>query len=262
MRVIQISDSHLFGDLARDLLGLNTHASFAAVVDAVCVEAASAKPDMVVLTGDISQDFSEQSYVNAAKVCERFACPVYWLPGNHDSPETMQKVFSSTQLKSDKAIIFGDWLFILLNTHYPKHVSGYLARSELAHLDYYLSHYPNQHTLVFLHHHPVLMNARWLDTSCLTNPDDFFEIIDKYPQIRGIVFGHVHQVFETHRKNIPILSAPSTCIQFLPGQKEFKVDNNNPGYRWFELSPDGLFKTGVERLKQFNNTVDFSATGY
>lgn len=260
MRLIQISDLHLFADTQAELLRLNTAKSFEAVLDLIGED--PLPPDVVVITGDIAQDESAQAYLNLAKYCERFSCPVYWVPGNHDAPDLMQKTFAQTQLKSDKAVLIGDWQLILLNSHYPKHVAGLLGRSELSRLAYFLSEHTDQHALIFMHHHPVQTGAKWLDQLALINADDFFSIVDQYSQIRGIICGHVHQVFETQRKGVPILSAPSTSIQFLPAVDDFTLDDINPGYRWFELQPDGTFKTGVERVVNFNNTVDFSSEGY
>jgi len=260
MRLIQISDPHMFADLQAQLLGLNTAKSFEAVLGRI--EEDPLPPDIVLLTGDLSQDESPGAYLNIAKACERFSCPVYWLPGNHDIPDLMQKTFAQTQMKEDKAILLGNWLLILLNSHYPRHVSGFLGRSELSRLEYFLSQHPHQHTLIFMHHHPVPIGVKWLDQQIVMNADDFFDITDQHSQIRGIIFGHVHQVFETHRKGVPILSAPSTCFQFAPNTADFALDDINPGYRWFELKPDGTFKTGIERVVNFTNTVDFSSRGY
>lgn len=260
MRLIQISDLHVFADPEAELLGLNTAKSFEAVLNRIGED--PIPPDMIVLTGDVSQDESATAYLNVAKACERFSCPVYWLPGNHDIPDLMQMTFAKTQLKEDKAILHGNWLLILLNSHYPRHVSGLLGRSELSRLEYFLSQHPQQNTLVFMHHHPVTIGVKWLDKQVLINADDFFDITDLHSQIRGIICGHVHQVFETHRQGVPILSAPSTCFQFVPNTPNFALDDISPGYRWFDLNPDGTFKTGVERVVNFNNTVDFSSTGY
>jgi Icc protein len=260
MRIVQISDVHLFADTQADLLGLNTAKSFEAVINLVNVQNSS--PDMIILSGDIAQDYSTEAYLHVAKKMQIFTCPIYWFAGNHDVPDVMQKTFSSTHLKDDKAILLGDWLIVLLNSHSPKHVSGQLGRSELSRLDYYLTQHPTKHALVFLHHHPITVGSKWLDSSCLQNPDDFFAVIDHHPNVCGIFCGHIHQVFETQRQGVPIISAPSTCIQFLPGSQEFALDQLAPGYRWIDLQVEGAFQTGVERVPQFVNTVDFSAKGY
>ena len=52
---------------------------------------------------------------------------------------------------------------------------------------------PQRHALVCLHHHPVPMDSRWLDRVGLQNAAEFFDVIDRHPNVRGIVWGHVHQ---------------------------------------------------------------------
>jgi Icc protein len=173
----------------------------------------------------------------------------------------LQPFFQHQNLE-DKAIVLGDWLLVLLNSHYPQHVAGLLGRTELSRLDHYLNQHNDKHAMLFLHHPPVPVGSAWLDKSRLTNPDDLFNITDKHSNVRGIISGHAHQAYETHRQGVPILTAPSTCIQFLSHSQQFALDTLSPGYRWIELLSDGKFKTGVERVKDFENTADFSAKGY
>jgi hypothetical protein len=42
---------------------------------------------------------------------------------------------------------------------------------------------------------------------------------------------------------------PATCMQFKPKTAEPQLDDLPPGYRWFELYPDGRLETGVERIE-------------
>ena len=56
--------------------------------------------------------------------------------------------------------------------------------------------------------------------------------------------------------------SPSTCVQFAPGSKSFKVDNQPPGYRWLELHIDGRLETGVSRVLDTQFTVDLDSGGY
>jgi len=261
MRIVQISDAHIFTDIQYGkLLGLNTAVSFEAVLQ--LVESNTKSPDLIILTGDLSQDETSPAYQHIAKSCERFKCPIYWIPGNHDNPALMYQIFNKTQLKDEKAILLGNWLFILLNSHYPKHVDGLLAKTEFFHLQHYLSLHPKQHTMVFLHHPPVSVGSKWVDNLALKNAKELFNITDKHPQIKAIVCGHVHQEFHTTRKNVHIYTTPSTCIQFKSNSQNFKLDKLNPGYRWFDLNANGTFNTGIERLINFDNTVDFTSKGY
>lgn len=262
MRILQITDTHLFAESNKQLLGINTQHSLLAVLRQVKQE--SHQPDVVLLTGDLSQDCSAKSYKTLAKhIQATFKCPVYWIPGNHDDPKTMASVFAKTKLNNDKVIRTDHWQIILLNSHSPGNVYGFLTKKELAWLDRCLKEYPKLYTLVTLHHHPIPVKSNWVDHLGLKNADVFLKIIDPHKQIRCVLWGHIHQKFETQRRGKVFMSTPSTCIQFKPNQDGFALDAKGmPGYRWITLKNDGTIKTVVKRVKNFDLTIDLASTGY
>jgi len=64
-----------------------------------------------------------------------------------------------------------------------------------------------------------------------------------------VVWGHIHAEFSARRGDVRLLATPATCVQFKPGTAAPQVDELPPGYRWFELHPDGRLETGVERVE-------------
>ena len=80
------------------------------------------------------------------------------------------------------------------------------------------------------------------------NAAELFAVLDRFAQIKTVVFGHIHQAFSVRRNGVALLGVPSTCAQFAPASSAFAYDGEAPGYRWFELHPDGRFNTGVERV--------------
>ena len=95
----------------------------------------------------------------------------------------------------------------------------------------------------------------------LDNPAAFFRVIDRYPQVRGVLWGHVHQEFTGRRDQILLLGSPSTCIQFLPGSRAFAMDSLTPGFRWLELRADGRIDTGIRRVAAYPRPLDLSNRG-
>ena len=83
----------------------------------------------------------------------------------------------------------------------------------------------------------------------VSNGEALFAVVARYPQVRAVVWGHIHGEFAARRGTIQLLATPATCIQFKPGALEPEADELPPGYRWFELYPDGGLKTGVERVE-------------
>jgi Icc protein len=126
----------------------------------------------------------------------------------------------------------------MLNSCDPGHVGGRLSFDELTRLDAALSGSP-AHALVCLHHHPVDMGSRWLDGIGLANAEDFWRVVDAHRHVRGVAWGHVHQVYDAERNGVRLLGTPSTCAQFLPKSERFALDSNPPAYRRLDLLDDG-----------------------
>ena len=156
----------------------------------------------------------------------------------------------------------GHWRIILLDSSIPGAVPGYLADDQLQLLERALSEAPERHHLVCFHHHPVSIGCRWMEPIGLRNPDALFAVLERHPQVRAVLWGHIHQEFDQQRGGIRLLASPSTCVQFAPGSEEFQVDTTAPGYRWLRLHADGRLETGVSRVTGIHFEVDYSVKGY
>lgn len=257
--LLQITDSHLFADTAEALLGLPTHASFKAVVEKAVREHPAV--DLVLATGDISQDYSVASYRHFTEQIQRINAPMRWLPGNHDHAD-VQLAAASGQDWSQPVFDLPGWRIVLLNSAVTGEVHGHLMPDQLELLDKALADAGTRHVLVCLHHQPVAIGSAWLDSIGLRNPDDFFAVLDRYASVRAVLWGHIHQEVDIQRKGVRLLASPSTCIQFAPASSEFTLDSRLPGYRWLRLHPDGALETGVSRLQQLDYEIDYSGDGY
>ena len=143
------------------------------------------------------------------------------------------------------AVDLGLWRIVLLDSTIPGSAAGRLSQESLAALQSALAAAPQRHVLVCLHHHPVPMSSRWLDRVGLQNAGEFLDIIDRHANVRGLVWGHVHQRYDALRNGVRLLATPSTCAQFLPRAEQFAVDRMPPAYRTLELKADGSITTEV-----------------
>jgi len=261
LRILQISDSHLYSDPGGRLGGLNTLDTFDAVLELAATRLPSS--DLILATGDLVHDASDQGYQRVRERFEQFGLPVFCLPGNHDLPAVMGKhLNSSGPVSAVKTIVRSNWLIVMLDSTLPGKESGHLDAAELEYLDTALKEHTGHHALVCLHHHPVVINSAWMDSMALDNPPDFFEVIDRYPLVSGVLWGHIHQEFEAERMGVRMMGSPSTCIQFTPGQDKFGIDQTPPGLRWLELMPNGTIRSSVERLTATPVELDLRSTGY
>jgi Icc protein len=93
------------------------------------------------------------------------------------------------------------------------------------------------------------VGSPWLDRIGLTDAPALFELLDRHPQVRGMVCGHVHQALELRRGRLRVFSAPASCVQFEPGP-ELRLGNPQPGYRRLRLWPDGRLETQAVLLPE------------
>lgn len=257
LRIAQVTDLHLFAKSDDCLLGMPTRRSLDALIEQL--QQLYPQPDLLLLTGDLSQDGTSESYGHLQRLLSPLEIPTYWLPGNHDCIEVMER--SLTQFCPDKAFKRGGWQFLLLNSQDPGCVHGRLSAESLRWLDQQLTKNSGVPTLVSLHHPPFAVNSTWLDTSSLQNTAEFLEVLDRHPQVKLVVFGHIHQEFQRQRGNVTFLGTPSTCIQFAPESDKFALGEEAPGFRLIQLYSDGTWRSQVKRI-QFRYAIDLAATGY
>lgn len=260
LRVLQITDPHLMADPDGALLGVRTRDSLAAVLAQVRADGRESA-DLVLATGDLAQDATDEAYRVFAEQMAMFSCSVSWIPGNHDHRERLQKSAEKNG-SSQRRFLLGGWQILLLDSSVSGQVHGFLSERELDFLEQSLSEHPSLPTLIALHHHPVSIGTRWMESIGLHNREAFWQVLDRHAQVRCVLWGHIHQELDTRRQQVRLLATPSTCIQFESGARDFSVENKAPGYRWLELYPDGRLETGVRRALDFRFDLDINSGGY
>jgi Icc protein len=233
--------------------------SFQAVLQQI--KALPQQPDLLLLTGDLSQDGKHESYRLVQEWLAPLGIPAYWVPGNHDDPTVMAEVLHQPPISPDKTFEAGGWQFLLMNSRVPGCVHGQLSAESLDWLDRELYRAAPLPTLISFHHPPFLVESDWLDSSTLQNSEALLALIDRHPHVKLVVFGHIHQEFSCRRHNVHYLGTPSTCIQFEPKSHHFALDQQTPGYRLITLYPDGSWDTRVER-STYTYQPNLAATGY
>ncbi|MNF81101.1 MULTISPECIES: 3',5'-cyclic-AMP phosphodiesterase [unclassified Pseudomonas] len=257
--LVQLSDSHLFAEADGTLLGMNTRDSLQQVIELALAQ--QSRIDLVIASGDLSQDGTLESYQQFRQMSGQIDAPARWIPGNHDEPHIMaQAAVQSAFL--EPVVDIGNWRITLLDSAVPGSVPGYLQDEQLQLLARALSEAPQRHHLVCFHHHPVSIGCAWMEPIGLRNPEALFAVLDRFTQVRAVLWGHVHQEIDQLRNGVRLIASPSTCIQFEPRSEDFKVDTLAPGYRWLRLLPDGGLETGVERVSGFEFQVDYGSNGY
>ncbi len=243
LRLIQFTDPHLYGDEQGQLRGVATYPALLAAIEHA--RAHHWPCEGILATGDLVQD-DPAGYARFRNTFAELGVPVYCIPGNHDDPAAMLQTLQGPPFQLGGVARWPGWFAVMLDSYLARSASGQLSPESLQALDEALRANAHLHGLVCLHHHPVSMGSEWLDRVGLKNADEFFAVLDHHSNVRAVLWGHVHQAHDGMRKGVRLMSAPSTCAQFLPSSDAFAIDRRPPGYRWLELGADGSINTAVE----------------
>ncbi len=262
IRLVQITDTHLYGTASGTLLKMNTQRSLGHVIKLLRME--QPQLDFILATGDIAQDGSKDAYLYFLKCMQELNTPLTWVPGNHDDAAMMQEL-GEQEDAYNKAVQINNWLILFLDSSVKGQVHGRISEQEYDFLKSALtaaeSNDSIDHCLICLHHNPVKGNADWMRDIGLQQADVFFETLGQYKKAKSVVYGHVHQELDFQHKGIRCFCTPSTCIQFKPNVANFTLDESNPGYRSLALFADGRIDSQVHRIAN-DLGADLESTGY
>jgi len=252
VRLVQITDCHIFATEEECLQGCNTRQSFAAVSNAAIEN--SAQLDLLLATGDLSQDGTGASYDYLAQKFDDIGVPSFWLPGNHDDIDAIRGHFKGKWIHASKHVLIGGWQIVLLNSTIKGQVYGRVATTQLEFLSRALNAYPDRHALVCLHHQALNCGSKWLDLKGLKDSAQLRARLALHDNIRAVLWGHVHQESDQIIDDILWMSTPSSCVQFKPGSEEFALSSEAPGYRHLSLYADGKIESAVYRVRGLEKT--------
>ena len=232
--VAQITDCHLPADPQRPYRGINPYLNLRTLLKSV----KSRKPDLLLATGDLSEDGSRRSYQALQALFSPLGVPVLALPGNHDDEHILAEVFPGSPVDGIGVSEHGIWKIIRLNSCLPGKPEGRLGEKPLAELADFLDNHGQCPMLIALHHQPVEVGSPWIDKYRLLESHQLLGLLDRHPNVKAVAWGHIHQAFETQRGATTMLGGPSSAINTLPGTQKFTTDMSGPAFRWLELRED------------------------
>jgi Icc protein len=184
---------------------------FAAAVEAV----RSLAPDAVLLSGDLAENAADQEYEQLREILEPLGVPAYVLPGNHDDGHALHRHFGVPD-PVRYSVDLGALRLVVLDSTIPGEDAGALGPDQLAWLDAELEAGPDALTLIALHHPPFVTGMRPLDELGLPAADRraLGEVLERHRQVRRVVAGHFHRVLTGDLAGVPVMTVPSTYVQF------------------------------------------------
>ena len=240
-RVIQITDCHLHSDKSKAVGdGVISFDTLEMVLKAI----KPYDPDLVVVTGDLSADESEQSYqyFNQLWSTSKIDAKLLMIPGNHDDANLMQRHCPESYWHNHVFEVF-DWKLHCLHSQIPGEGRGCVSDMQLNRLKQAIELHPLANHVVVVHHHPVAMNS-WMDKYEWTNRKRFVNLVESHDAIKIVMHGHVHTERDIGLGQARLMATPSTCWQF-KHDRDFAFDDKAPAFRIVDLKLSGEFDTAV-----------------
>lgn len=243
INILQLTDTHLFADPEGSLYNVNTRQSLVNVIQHI--QETINHVDAILMTGDLVHDESSDGYSVLRSLIEALGYPAYYLPGNHDDPALMSKLLDNSVNGDIVSFTEGSWSIVLMDSSVPGKVEGELSTKTLERLESYLSKNGDRNILIALHHHIVDVKSAWLDALNLRNHEQLTAVLNRFPNVKVVINGHVHQEIDEQRQDIRYLGTPATCFQFVTHSENGGADDRPPAYRHIVLNDDGSIETTV-----------------
>ncbi len=228
MIIVQLSDTHITPERTR---GDDSPSPQQALKRAVShVLGMSARPDVVLVTGDLTDHGTAEEYAVFRDVIAPLPMPVYVIPGNHDDRARMLQLWPSQGMQHMEHFMqFTVDAFpvrlIALDTVLPGSDRGEICAERLAWLDARLAEQPDRPTLVFMHHPPFKTGMHVLDGLDLDGADALGAVIARHRQVERLIAGHIHCEMQTRFHGTLAMTASSTGLQI-------KIDLSAPERLW------------------------------
>jgi 3',5'-cyclic-AMP phosphodiesterase len=172
----------------------------------------------VLVTGDLSEASADAEYEQVLELLAPLRAPIFVLPGNHDDRAALRRHFAVPGVDGEPvnySADLGGLRLVVLDTTRPGENPGTLDDERLAWLDAELAAAPDLPTVLAMHHPPLHTGIPPLDEIGLPPADRraLAAVVERHPQVRRIVAGHMHRAITGDLAGRAVLVAPSTYMQ-------------------------------------------------
>lgn len=224
-RILHITDTHLIVPPARVSGVLDTAKLLEDCLSAVVAAMPRIGPvDALLVTGDLSDDGSAESYELFRRMVEPLGLPLLAIPGNHDMREPMRTAFADLGLFGQAGRLnwvrqIGALRLVGIDTLVEGCGGGVVDESTLAFLETALD--ASGPVLLAMHHPPFASGIHFMDAIGLKGVERLADVLQRSPADIRIVCGHLHLAATGAVGQIPAIVGPSTCSTF---QIDFRLD--------------------------------------
>lgn len=242
MKIIHLTDTHILGAERANIYGIDVALHLKKALKSI--EKYHSDTEFITITGDLVDIPTREAYAMLSKLISKSSIPIYPIVGNHDSREYFKEFFPNL-LNAGFAQYFHQSKkknFIFLDTLIEGERYGAMCQERLDWLEEQLLANNELPTYLFMHHHPIDSGLYEMDNVAdFRSKEKFWNIVQKYPNIQHICFGHVHRIMHGYKGSVSMHATRSTTFQvsYQPGTKlEYLTNQEKPTYAVIEILSD------------------------
>lgn len=197
------------------------------------------RPDLVVVTGDLTNSGGADEYSLLKDVIDGLAIPFLLIPGNHDHVGRLREAFpDDAGLHADTRFAhYVDDTFpiriVALDTTVPGRHHGALCADRLQWLSTQLDGAPDRPTVIIMHHPPFDTGMAQMDAiGLLEGRDAFAGIVAGHGNVKRVLCGHIHRTVVAQVGGVVASTCPGTAHQV-------ELDLTRPGRLAAYFEPPG-----------------------
>jgi len=193
------------------------------------------QPDMIILTGDITNNGYYTEFQLATKYLSMFEAPLFAVPGNHDARNLGYQTFEELiGERSWKLTMGDDFTVIGLDSSTPDENRGYIGRPQHMWLEHQLDEcvINENFIMVVLHHHVVSIPQTGRERNVLSDAGDILKTLTTH-EVDLVLSGHKHVPNIWKINDTVVVNAGSLCSTKLRGK-------NGNSYNVYNITDDEI----------------------
>ena len=187
------------------------------LMDRAVVEINELAPDVVAVTGDLTNEGFRQEYVVAREYLDRIECPnLLVIPGNHDARNVGYVHFE--KLFGNRGLVFHERgvSIVGVDSSEPDLDYGTIGRAKYGWIEEQFAA-PARFRIFMLHHHLLPIPGTGRERNMVNDAGDILEVLLK-AKVDLVLSGHKHVPHAWHFESLFVVNAGTVCSLRLRGE--------------------------------------------
>lgn len=178
-------------------------------------EVNSLSPDLVALTGDLTNSGFEKEYKLVKDYVDKFKAKTIVIPGNHDTRSTGYIYYEEYFGEGNQVVDLGNVTVVAVDSTLPDRDDGYLGRSRQRWLNDNLKKVEGQDfKIVLVHHHLIPVPGTGMERNELIDAGDVLATLVAN-NVNLALSGHRHVPYTWQLENLMVITSGTACTGYV-----------------------------------------------